>query len=73
MGPKSESLLNPAAPRRADTASVNRSYKMTYDCDSRPLLGGDKIPPGTFHGEDKIPPGTFHGEDKIPPGTFHAS
>ncbi len=24
-------------------------------------LGGDEIPPGTFHGGDEIPPGTFHG------------
>jgi hypothetical protein len=38
---------------------------------SKPLLGGDEIPPGTFHGGDEIPAGTFHGGDEIPPGTFH--
>lgn len=38
---------------------------------SKPRLGGDEIPPGTFHGGDEIPAGTFHGGDEIPPGTFH--
>jgi len=52
----------PLSNQSASISEDFRNHRMTkFNTNSTfSSLGGDAIPPGTFHGGDAIPPGTFH-------------